>query len=138
MTIWDDHKLEEHIRDILAEQKPGNSLGRPFLTAYQLAIELNEAHPEIAEDLGYKIGGRNTGSRNSLSQYLARELAGRISSGEIDDIEGAALSHIHTKDHIFSASTAIIESSTNEAGFPLSMFRLKDPKNKLTARSKTD
>jgi len=96
MSFWDEHGCEEKVRGILSEvtyrPDPQHPFGRPFLTAYQVAIEFAARFPEVRQELGYEIGGRGTGRHVSLTQYLARELSPNIRAGALSDIEGAFLS----------------------------------------------
>jgi hypothetical protein len=90
---WTKYNFEAEIRKILQNKyhkpDPKHHLGRPFMTAYQIAIELNNNNPSIAQALGLKIGGKGIDEKHSLSQYIANQLSTRIKSGQITDIEGA-------------------------------------------------
>jgi hypothetical protein len=102
-------------------------LGRPYLTAYQLAIEVEASHPEIATTLGVTIGGKGTGAATSLAQYLARELSRNIRrDGQQYPIEGARLSDDHLTTLIYrTAEGAPLTSSLAGSGIACSMFRLR-------------
>ncbi|HEY4016043.1 MAG TPA: hypothetical protein VGM06_22060 [Polyangiaceae bacterium] len=120
MTEWEEHKFESRVRAILkdvAEKSVEHHLGVPFLTAYQLAIEFNRLHPEVAEKLGLQVGGKGIGERVSLAQRLAKMLSQGIKHGKIIGVEGAFLSHAHVTSLVFGGH---IESSTED----LAMFRL--------------
>jgi hypothetical protein len=127
MTNWEKYGLEEKIRKILAEVSPsfpGHHLGRPFLTAYQIAIKLDEAHPHIARELGYEVGGKGTGRHVSLAQYVGGQLSQRIAPDHHDriaDIEGAFLSRHSVKEMVFTGGVV----SSAEGRQDLSMYRLK-------------
>ena len=48
-NFWEDNDLEQKIVDVLADvtyAKPDHHFGRPFVTAYQLAILFRERYPE--------------------------------------------------------------------------------------------
>ena len=67
---WQRYQLEDLLVAILAstESRPeaGHHLGPPYLTAYQLAIELANRHPEIVSALGYPLGGAGVGQHSLL------------------------------------------------------------------------
>lgn len=125
MPHWWDSTVEDNIRTILAsvyyERNPRHHLGRPFLTAYQLAIEFEERFPELVNHIGLATGGRGIGVHQSLAQQLARGLSQRIRSGHIQDIEGGFLSDLHRHDISFGPA-GIIRSSVGD----ISMFRFID------------
>jgi hypothetical protein len=120
MTDWEEHKFESRVRAILTQvaAKSEHHLGAPFLTAYQLAVEFNRLHPEVAKKLGLQVGGKNIGERVSLAQKLARQLSQGIKNETIKGIEGAFLSHLHVANLVFDGGH--VESSTED----LAMFRI--------------
>lgn len=129
MSKWQELNIEEKIPQILRDVPDAASehhLGRPFLTAYQIAIEFAKRHPEDAAQLGFPIGGVGTGQRNSLAQYLAGQLSTNIRAGRLTDIEGGFLSNQHLNDISFDVDGEIIHSSLTTTSFTLSMFRLRD------------
>jgi hypothetical protein len=107
----------------------GHHFGRPYLTAYQLAIKVDAMHPNIAIGLGLEVGGRGVGERSSLAQYLARELSARIKragdAGVTFPVEGAFVSneHLTALSYTKADGTQLISSLTG-TGFDLSLFRL--------------
>lgn len=81
MSLWEVHQIEEKIRAILSDVEyydPDHHFGRPFFTAYQLAIELEKRYPPVVAAIGYPIGGKGVGVKSSFSQYLARELSKKL------------------------------------------------------------
>jgi len=129
MSKWRELSIEEKITQILKDipdAAPEHHLGRPFLTAYQIAIEFARRHPEDAALLDFPIGGAGTGQRNSLAQYLAGQLSRNISAGRLTGIEGGFLSNQHLNDISFDVDGEIIHSSLTGTSFTLSMFRLRD------------
>lgn len=129
MSKWRELSIEGKITQILKDipdAAPEHHLGRPFLTAYQIAIEFARRHPEDAALLGFPIGGAGIGQRNSLAQYLAGQLSRNISAGRLADIEGGFLSNQHLNDISFDVDGEIIHSSLTATSFTLSMFRLRD------------
>jgi hypothetical protein len=98
MSKWQELDIEDKIIRILKEipdAAPEHHLGRPFLTAYQIAIEFARRHPEETDQLGFPIGGAGTGQRNSLAQYLAGQLSRNIAAGRLSEVEGGFLSNQH-------------------------------------------
>lgn len=125
MTQWDTLGLDRKIADILGGvyyHKPDHHFGRPFMTAYQLAIAFAERYPHDAQAMGLPVCGRGTGQHTSLPQYLAGQLSRRIQSGKTTTIEGDFLSNCHLRDVMFQGGIA---SSVTGSGFDLSMFRLR-------------
>ena len=78
MNQWQDLDIENKITQILQDAPnalKGHHLGQPFLTAYQIAIEFSLRYPKETALLGFPIGGVGIGRRNSLAQYMAKELS---------------------------------------------------------------
>jgi hypothetical protein len=130
MSLWEDHELTDKIVDVLGRVRSNNTaphLGRPFLSAYQLAIGLRQRYPDTVAALGKPIGGENIGRHDSLAQYLAQVLSTRISSGRDEGlIEGAFLSNSNIRSMVFRdpSDGDEIASSLPEAGYDMSLFRL--------------
>ena len=127
MSIWNDFSLEQRIRDILdvAPHRENHHFGRPFLTAYQIAIAFAERHRDDVESIGKETGGRGTGLSHSLAQYIARELSQRIRTHRIIGIEGRFLHGMHLRTLEYRSPDGRVESSTGTSA-DLSMFRLAD------------
>lgn len=83
------------LRQILKNcpHKPGHHLGRPFMSAYQIAIRFALAHPQHPQVRRRAIGGRGKGPQHSLAQRIARFLSAAVKYGKAPDIEGGFLSH---------------------------------------------
>ena len=81
-------------------------------------------YPNDVQNLGYPVGGEGIGQRNSLAQYLARELSRRIHTGSIRNIEGRFLSNQFLEQISFLFGNEVIVSSLTDTQYPLSMFRL--------------
>ena len=126
MSIWEDFSVEARIRGILdvPPREPGHHFGRPFLTAYQIAISFAKRFPDDHDLIGKQIGGKGTGPSHSLAQYLARELSDRIRNRRVTGIEGADLHGTHLKKLEYRSSEGNVESSTGTSS-ELSMFRLR-------------
>ena len=132
MSNWSTYDLENKLRDILrAVDYPHHFGGRPFITAYQLAIEFANRHPADFAALGMHIGGEGTGPANSLPQYIGKELSQRIKAGTITDIEGSFLANLNLNAITFNTSGGVITSSLTSSQFPVSMYRLRDTDESL-------
>ena len=128
MSHWQTHDLENKVLAILRDEPyhaPEHHLGRPFLTAYQIAIEFAHRHPEVFTELGLPLGGLGTGKHNSLAQYLAGELSRRVKNRSIP-VEGGFLSNWHLNGITFGEDENIVTSSLTGTAFTLSMFRLRE------------
>jgi len=127
MSNWTDLDIEAHILEILREVQycREHHFGRPFLTAYQIAIIFNQRFPGETRQLGLQVGGKNIGERNSLAQYLAGQLSKRILSGEIRETEGAFISNINLSEISLEDGGRIVVSSLTDTQYDLSMFRVR-------------
>ena len=86
----------EDLRRILKECReysPRHHLGRPFMSAYQIAIRFAERHPRHPQVLKRDVGGRGRGPEQSLAQRIAGFLSRSIKHGKVHDIEGGFISH---------------------------------------------
>lgn len=129
MSFWQQHNLEGRVISILEEVPDAakeHHLGRPYLTAYQIAIEFAHRHPEIVAELGHLVGGVGTGEHYSLSSYMARRLSDVVKVNPNGRIEGGFLSNLHLQDVFFDHQGETIQSSLTSTQFTLSMFRLRD------------
>ncbi len=127
MSHWKEFSIEPRVRDILAvkARSKNHHFGRPFMTAYQIAILFAERYPEDSDKLGKKIGGRGSGVSDSLAKYIARELSRRVKNGHVPGIEGRFLHGTRLRKLEYNSSRGRIESSSGTAS-DLSMFRLTD------------
>ena len=126
MSTWVSSDLVGKIKSILREvpdAAPEHHMGRPFLTAYQIAIALVERYPEAVDPLDYPVGGLGTGQQNSLAQYVAQNLSREIHAGNLADIEGGFLSNQYLRDLTFLNGDDVVQSSLTGTQFTLSMFR---------------
>jgi hypothetical protein len=129
VTLWEEHGVEQAITTILQRADrgaAGRHLGRPYMTGYQLAIELDRDHRQVFDGLNMRLGGAGIGEHHSVAQYLARELSQRIAAGRVQDIEGAALSNLDVEELQYRrANGDPVRSSLTEAGYDLAIFRLR-------------
>jgi len=126
ISVWAEHAMQEKIGEILREVEdynPEHHFGRPFLTAYQIAIEFARRYPDIVDEMGVLVGGKGTGCRTSLAQYLARQLSRIVKAHPDGPIEGAFLSSQHLDDIAFKTESEPIHSSLTDSQYPLSLFR---------------
>ena len=128
MSNWQRFSIESRIRKILLDvppRKSGHHFGRPFLTAYQIAICFAKRYPGDYAAIGKEIGGKATGQKDSLAKYFANQLSRRIKSGALTGIEGRFLNLRHLRTLEFDFRGRCIKSSLGSSS-ELSMFRLAD------------
>ena len=126
-NFWEDNDLEQKIVDVLADvtyAKPDHHFGRPFVTAYQLAILFRERYPEEYERFGHPVGGKGSGVQYSLASYLAGQLSRKIRSGQVTRVKGSFLSNEHLLRIEFDDAGETVASSSTYSQYDLSMFRL--------------
>ena len=126
MSQWDNLGIQACVEAILSgvPESEHHFGGRPFMTAYQIAIVFAHDYPHQFEQLRKEVGGKDTGVRDSVSQYLANELSRKIRAGQISNIEGAFLSNRHINKLSFHNVPRDVESSISGNRASLSMFRL--------------
>lgn len=126
---WQTHDIESRLLTILREVPEDTNehhFGRPFLTAYQIAIEFAQRHPEVVAALGHPVGGEGIGVRYSLASYLAKQLSDRSRDGRMP-VDGCFLSNKHLHAITFDHNNELITSSLTDTNYTLSMFRLREP-----------
>lgn len=125
MSKWEELGIETMVTEILqAAYWPEGNVGYYFLTAYDLALEVNQRDPSVLEKLGnYPLGGKGAGGRVSLVQYLAQQLSSRINSGHITHIEKAFLYRKNLLSIHYKHGKETIESSNAGSAFDHSMYR---------------
>ena len=127
MSIWHDHSIESRIREIL-ESVPdeGHHLGRPFLSAYQIAIAFDQRYRDEADIIAKPVGGKDTGRHDSLAKYFANQLSRRIRDRSLPDVEGRYLSGQFLESLEYENGRETVASSLGRAN--MSMFRLAPQK----------
>jgi hypothetical protein len=128
---WERLDIEDKVLTILrAVPRAGGPdvYGRPFISVYQLAIEMEVRYPAVGRELNKPLGGTGIGQSTSLVQYLAPQLARQIGRNGADyPIEGAGLSPERLADITFRPPHGDpIRSSNTEARWALSLFRVRD------------
>ena len=127
--FWEDNDLGQKLVEVLTSVtyvKPAHHFGRPFVTAYQLAILLKERFPKVFNRFGHPVEGKGIGVRYSFTSYLARQLSGKLRSGEITNIEGAFLSNRHLVRFQFDDHGETVISSSTDSQYDVSVFSLRD------------
>ena len=125
---WEQFEIEEKVIGILRDaltHAPDHHFGRPYMSAYQLAIEFAYRHPEVAQKWRF-VGGKGIGVRNSLAQYLGKELSTRVHERQLPHVEGALWSDMHVRTLTFQHGGAVIESALAGSRMTLSLFRYVD------------
>jgi len=128
MSDWDQHNIDDLIRQILASVLPETKYGtgRPFMTTYQIAIEFARRFPNVVVALGHAVGGEGQGPFG-LTVYFARWLPTRITSGPLRGImEVRFLEPRHLVALEFDNNGTPLAATTNKAGWNSTMFRLLD------------
>jgi hypothetical protein len=105
--------------------KPNHHFRKPFLTPYQIAIEIEQRFKKEFAEIGKPVGGKDTAQHDSLAQYVAHELSRRIKDRNITNIEGRFLCRMNLHSLKYKYSDQIIESSLEQTA-DLSIFRLID------------
>ena len=128
-NYWKEESIEDKIKNILLEINyinPNHSFGRPFITAYQLAINFEQQYPAVVAKMQLQIGGKGVGTRTSLAQYLAREISRHYDQMK-DYLEASFISNEHLTEISFKDNNGQdIISSLTDSGYDLSIFRLRD------------
>ncbi len=131
MSKWDDNRMTEKVLDVLGDVRlvnpSGHHFGRPFITSYQIAIEIERRHPGTAAALGKDLGGAGTGAQVSVAQYIGNELSKQIkTSGTSHSVEGGFLSNMNVTSLTYEGPNGPIVSSLTGTGFDLGLFRLRE------------
>ena len=131
----DDFNID-HLRQILAscpEYEPDHHLGRPFMSAYQIAIRFAEKHPNHDLVRTLPLGGKGTGTHQSLAQRIARFLSQAIQDETAGNIEGGFISHDCVDYFSFRHGDDRVRVSTLTTAHAHSIFRV--PRNESDASS---
>ena len=131
MSKWTEFDMDNRVTTILSavpiNNPGGHAFGRPFLTAYQVAIDFERRWPEVVAEIGKPVGGSGSGQHDTLAQYIANQLSRHIRDAQNDHpIEGAFMSNRDVQEFVFDAvdgSTVVSSSAGGRAD--LSMYRLR-------------
>lgn len=115
VLAMNNHFNIEDLRRILAncrEYADNHHLGRPFMSAYQIAIRFAEEFPnhELVQTL--PLGGSLVGHNQSLTQQIALFLSQTIRAGKAGRIEGGFISHDNIEEFTFRHRDEIVHVST--------------------------
>ena len=133
MSTWQNEQVETAVLRALAavpmvrdEASQNHHFGRPYLSAYQLALVLREREPELVNRLGKPMGGADSGEEYSLPGYLAGQLSRWIKRADATcPIEGAFLARGDVVAISFRDGTAPLAATFQDA-YSLSLFRLRE------------
>ena len=129
MSLWSQHDVAGKICEILKSVSYDHHFGgRPFITVYQIAIELERRYPETIAALGTETGGAESGAGGrSLPLYLGRCLSVDIRDKKLTNIEGSFLGNLNLKEISFVGHDGDpVVSSLTGSPYPVSIYRLKD------------
>lgn len=126
---WNQFSMNDKIKQILdkTSHDPKHHFGRPFLSAYQIAIEFQQLFPKEFSAISKSVGGKGTGQHTSLAQDIAKGLSRQIKKKLLPDVEGGFLCRKYLKVLEYSNKHKPIQAS-NEQSSDMSIYRLlKDP-----------
>ena len=100
--MQDDFDLDDlkAILDDCPEYSPNHPLGRPFMSAYQIAIRFADAHPNHSLVRTLPLGGEGTSQRQSLAQRIAR-FGSAAAQDPGSGVQGAFISHQNIVEFLF-------------------------------------
>ena len=132
MKVTHQFDLIQAVRDVLKTQVvpvmgsgSKHHFGRPFMTAYQIAIKVRRLHPSFKPQL--PLGGAGTGPGDTLARVVAHDLSVAIANGNANDIEGAFLSNAYELKLVYQDEAGNnICSSLTDSDRGVSIFRLKN------------
>jgi len=124
----DEDRLQAVLRILsnVPEYAPGHHMGRPFLSAYQIAIRFAEQFPDDPDVIRLPVGGAGIGVTDSLAKSLAHFLSVQIKGGE-NRVEGGFISHDNLRQMTFTNGNDEINVSTLDSKSAHSIFRFVGP-----------
>ena len=143
MSHWQQLGIEEKLIEILhdiPDTASEHHFGRPFLTAYKIAIEFARLFPQDVAQIGVPIGGAGIGQRSSLAQYLARNCSRGIKAGTLPRVEGgfSPTSTCMTSVLILAIRLSAHRSLTLSLLCPCSACVIDKNKHKATEKSRVN
>lgn len=133
MSLWEQHQMVERIGaalEIVHVNNPaGHAFGAPYVSAYQIAIAIDAADPELTANVGKAVGGAGTGAHHSLAQYISNELSKQIHlaqlRGEPYFVEGVFMSNERVRSLVYrGADGNDVVSSLAGTPFDMALYRL--------------
>jgi hypothetical protein len=122
MSEFDIEELVGILRENCPEYEEGHHMGRPYMSAYQIAVHFCRRNPEHH----LPIGGTGVGSNQSLAQRIARFLSMTIRNDEYPALEGSFISHSQLKSMTFTDfENNLINVSTLGSKAGHSIFRVR-------------
>jgi hypothetical protein len=130
MSLWSQHDLTDKVVQILTDVHCNNEVhhfGRPYVSAYQIAIEMQRRFPDTVAAIDKPIGGAGTGQHNSLAQYLSNELSKQIRAQGVDHpVEGAFFSNENARSITFTGADGNVStSSLVGTDFDMALYRIR-------------
>lgn len=122
---WNAYGVEPAVLEILQGvrgHEQSRALGRPYLTAYQLAVAFDQRYPAIAAELAREIATAGDDWIPTLAAYLARELAAAIAGGRLPGVQAALLSDRHLLAASFGRG-GLPSAKVDSAGADFVLFR---------------
>lgn len=125
MSIRQDHSIDKLIINILknvsSNKYKNHSFGRPFITAYQLAILFEKSHSYLATKIvpSGNLGGQGSGSYSSLAKYLANQISSHYDELKVLGLEGGFISNESVSNMEFEKNITAVDSG-------ISIFRYND------------
>lgn len=133
-SLWDQFGMTGRVRAALEavhlNNPGGHHFGRPFVGSYQIAIEIDDADPELTIALDKQVGGAGTGAHHSLAQYISNELSKQIRSaerrGEDCFVEGVFMSNERVQTLTYRGNRGTeVASSLIGTDYDMALFRLR-------------
>jgi hypothetical protein len=119
MIPWSEQLTETIIRVLQNTTYNGSYC---YMTAYQLAIGVEQEMRDIVAESDLPFGGEGAGENNSFVSRLAWHLDNKINNGEIRHVERTSLSHLYLSKMEFRRSSSTVVS-TNVPTKPHALFR---------------
>ena len=122
---WQNEGMQGRITQILglAPDNGDHPFGRSYMTAYQIAIELERSDPALLTRVDMELGG--DGQPRSLARYVAQNLSRASGADSNYPIQGAFLWTRSVDQLRYNTSTGEVVTYTRQGTENLSIFRLR-------------